>query len=154
MDLATTNNNFLGLFNCARLGYLSERENRIIELRYGLAGEKPHTLEQIGQKFTLSRERIRQILKMAFRRVRAKGSIQISRGETDKPCAQLRKYLEEVLKPQEPGLAERVLLLVEETLPGIPVLTYAVPLILQCALNKSSLRASIEEIRNRLSGKC
>ena len=146
------NNDFLKYFNSARLGYLSERENRIIELRYVLAGEKPYTLEQIGQKFTLSKERIRQILNKAFRRVRAKGSVQISRGEIDKPCAQLQKYLEEVLKPQEPGLTERVLLLIKETLPDTPILSYAVPLILQCALNKSSFRAALKEIKANFPG--
>ena len=37
------------------------RERRIIELRYGLADDTPHTLEEVGRCFGVTRERIRQI---------------------------------------------------------------------------------------------
>src|SRR5450631_3064758 len=40
---------------------LSYRERRVIELRYGLAGEHPLTLEELGRTFNVTRERIRQI---------------------------------------------------------------------------------------------
>jgi RNA polymerase primary sigma factor len=40
---------------------LPERERRVIELRYGLDGARPRTLEEVGQVFGLTRERIRQI---------------------------------------------------------------------------------------------
>src|SRR5262249_38503475 len=40
---------------------LPERERRVIELRYGLDGAGPHTLEEVGQALGLTRERIRQI---------------------------------------------------------------------------------------------
>jgi RNA polymerase primary sigma factor len=40
------------------LGY---RERRVLELRYGLAGEHPRTLEEVGRTFNVTRERIRQI---------------------------------------------------------------------------------------------
>ena len=40
---------------------LTRRERTVIELRFGLKGEQPHTLEEIGQRFGLTRERIRQI---------------------------------------------------------------------------------------------
>lgn len=40
---------------------LTHRERRIIELRYGLAGEGPLTLEEIGQLLGITRERVRQI---------------------------------------------------------------------------------------------
>jgi RNA polymerase primary sigma factor len=43
------------------LGSLPERERRVIELRYGLDGEEPRTLEQVGRAFDVTRERIRQI---------------------------------------------------------------------------------------------
>jgi RNA polymerase primary sigma factor len=43
------------------LSTLTHREHRIIELRFGLADEHPRTLEEVGQKFGLTRERIRQI---------------------------------------------------------------------------------------------
>jgi RNA polymerase primary sigma factor len=40
---------------------LSYRERRVLELRYGLDGEHPCTLDELGRAFNLTRERIRQI---------------------------------------------------------------------------------------------
>jgi RNA polymerase primary sigma factor len=40
---------------------LSYRERRVLELRYGLGGEHPRTLDEVGRAFNLTRERIRQI---------------------------------------------------------------------------------------------
>jgi len=45
----------------AVLGQLTHRERKVIELRFGLKGEHPRTLEEVGQKFGVTRERIRQI---------------------------------------------------------------------------------------------
>ncbi len=43
------------------LSRLDYRERRVLELRYGLGGEPPRTLQEIGRAFNLTRERIRQI---------------------------------------------------------------------------------------------
>jgi RNA polymerase primary sigma factor len=43
------------------LANLSYRERRVLELRYGLGGEHPSTLEEVGRAFNVTRERIRQI---------------------------------------------------------------------------------------------
>jgi RNA polymerase primary sigma factor len=43
------------------LGTLTHRERKVIELRFGLKGEHPRTLEEVGLKFGVTRERIRQI---------------------------------------------------------------------------------------------
>ena len=40
---------------------LPQRERKVIELRFGLSGEHPRTLEEVGQRFGVTRERIRQI---------------------------------------------------------------------------------------------
>jgi RNA polymerase primary sigma factor len=40
---------------------LSYRERRVLELRYGLGGQQPCTLEEVGRRFNITRERIRQI---------------------------------------------------------------------------------------------
>jgi RNA polymerase primary sigma factor len=48
---------------------LPERERRIIELRYGLSGNDPMTLEQVGQAFGVTRERIRQMEIRTLRRL-------------------------------------------------------------------------------------
>lgn len=52
------------------LGNLSERERRILKLRFGLVDGTPHTLEQIGGEFNLTRERIRQLERNALNRLR------------------------------------------------------------------------------------
>ena len=52
------------------LATLSPREARIIRLRFGLDNDRPYTLEEVGQKFGLTRERIRQIEGKALRRLR------------------------------------------------------------------------------------
>ena len=43
------------------LGLLTARERKVLELRYGLSGDQPKTLEQVGVEFGVTRERIRQI---------------------------------------------------------------------------------------------
>lgn len=54
----------------ASLTHLPDREARILKLYFGLDGEEPHTLEQIGRQFSVSRERIRQIKDRALVRLR------------------------------------------------------------------------------------
>jgi RNA polymerase primary sigma factor len=43
------------------LDTLPPREREILELRFGLTGARPHTLEEVGRAFNVTRERIRQI---------------------------------------------------------------------------------------------
>ena len=64
------------------LATLSPREARILRLRFGFDDNRPYTLEEVGEKFGLTRERIRQIEGKALRRLRH-------------PCRarQLREYL-------------------------------------------------------------
>lgn len=52
------------------LSTLTPREQRILRLRFGLVNGKCYTLEEVGQKFGLTRERIRQIEARALRRLR------------------------------------------------------------------------------------
>ena len=52
------------------LSELTPRQSHILRLRFGLGGGEPHTLEEIANKFGLSRERIRQLEKEALRRLR------------------------------------------------------------------------------------
>jgi RNA polymerase primary sigma factor len=52
------------------LGSLSEREQKIIRLRFGLEDGKNHTLEEVGQEFSVTRERIRQIEAKALAKLR------------------------------------------------------------------------------------
>jgi RNA polymerase primary sigma factor len=59
---------------------LSYRERRIIELRYGLDGESPRTLDQVGKVFNLTRERTRQIEEHAIRKLSSLAEAQALRG--------------------------------------------------------------------------
>jgi RNA polymerase primary sigma factor len=52
------------------LAVLSERERQVLELRFGLVDGKEHTLEEVGQYFNVTRERIRQIESKALRKLR------------------------------------------------------------------------------------
>ncbi len=49
---------------------LTEKEKNVIELRYGLNGKEPQTLQEIGDKLNLSRERIRQIENEALKKLK------------------------------------------------------------------------------------
>jgi len=52
------------------LDTLTPSEREILKLRYGLDGDEPLSLQQIGERFKLSKERIRQIEKKAIRKLR------------------------------------------------------------------------------------
>jgi len=54
----------------AILSTLSDREQKIIKMRFGLDGGKSHTLEEVGQEFAVTRERIRQIEAKALAKLR------------------------------------------------------------------------------------
>jgi RNA polymerase primary sigma factor len=52
------------------LDQLTERERRVLELRYGLSDGQPRTLEEVGRAFGVTRERVRQIEVKALRKLR------------------------------------------------------------------------------------
>jgi RNA polymerase primary sigma factor len=52
------------------LDTLSEREKEVVKLYFGIGEETAHTLEEIGQRFNLTRERVRQIKEKALRRLK------------------------------------------------------------------------------------
>jgi RNA polymerase primary sigma factor len=52
------------------LAGLTHRERQVIELRFGLHDDQPRTLEEVGRRFGLTRERIRQIEATTIMRLR------------------------------------------------------------------------------------
>ena len=52
------------------IAVLDEREKKIIFSRFGLDGGKPKTLEEVGKKFGVTRERIRQLQNIALMKLR------------------------------------------------------------------------------------
>ena len=49
---------------------LEPREAQVLTLRFGLDGSKPKTLEEVGEKFKVTRERIRQVQNIALTKLR------------------------------------------------------------------------------------
>ena len=61
---------------CARLprtrvlAFLTPREERVLRMRFGIGMNTDHTLEEVGQQFSVTRERIRQIEAKALRKLK------------------------------------------------------------------------------------
>jgi RNA polymerase primary sigma factor len=53
------------------LAALSPRERRVLELRYGLDGQHPRTLDEVGRTFNVTRERVRQIENQSLKKLQA-----------------------------------------------------------------------------------
>jgi len=62
------------------LGELDEKEAVVLKLRFGLDDDRPRTLQEIGKKLNLSRERIRQVEKRALRKLARSNKLQQLRG--------------------------------------------------------------------------
>ena len=54
----------------AVINQLDDRESEIIQLRFGLDGNRPLTLEEVGERFDITRERVRQIQNIAIHKMR------------------------------------------------------------------------------------
>ena len=59
------------------LATLPSRQREIIELRYGLDGKPPRTLDEVGRTFNVTRERIRQIEQQTLKTLRARAKIEL-----------------------------------------------------------------------------
>ncbi|MHB8695866.1 MAG: sigma-70 family RNA polymerase sigma factor [Solirubrobacteraceae bacterium] len=71
---------------------LSYRERRVLELRYGLGGEHPRTLDEIGRTFNVTRERIRQIENQSLKKLQSLAETQKLRDDVEiASCYPLRK---------------------------------------------------------------
>jgi RNA polymerase primary sigma factor len=71
---------------------LSYRERRVLEMRYGLGGEHPRTLDEVGRTFHVTRERIRQIENQSLEKLRSlreaqklRDDVEITSGRRDQP---------------------------------------------------------------------
>lgn len=63
------------VMNDALTFVLSEREESIVRLRFGIDGDREHTLEEVGQEFKVTRERIRQIEVKAIKKLKRAGRV-------------------------------------------------------------------------------
>jgi RNA polymerase primary sigma factor len=65
------------------LSELTDREATVLRLRFGISETNSHTLEEIGQRFVVTRERIRQIEAKALQRLRKRGNTQLLRASLE-----------------------------------------------------------------------
>lgn len=65
------------------LSTLTEREQRVLRLRFGFEGDRIYTLEEVGKEFHVTRERIRQIEARAIRRLKAKSATKLLKSYID-----------------------------------------------------------------------
>ena len=65
------------------LVFLSPREERVLRMRFGIGVTSAHTLEEVGQQFSLTRERIRQIEARALRKLKHPSRSRILRSFLD-----------------------------------------------------------------------
>ena len=88
---------------------LDDRERKIIFERYGLDGGEPKTLEEIGKKFGVTRERIRQLQNMALAKLRR------ALAKREKPI--VRRDPIQFLKPVSPNPSRTPLRVAKATIP-------------------------------------
>jgi RNA polymerase primary sigma factor len=72
---------------------LSYRERRVLELRYGLGGEHPRTLDEVGRTFNVTRERIRQIENQSLKKLQNLREAQQLRNDLDIASDRTRRSL-------------------------------------------------------------
>jgi RNA polymerase primary sigma factor len=65
------------------LASLTAREERIVRMRFGLGRNSDHTLEEVGQQFSVTRERIRQIEAKALRKLKHPSQSRVLRSFLD-----------------------------------------------------------------------
>jgi RNA polymerase primary sigma factor len=75
------------------LDTLTPREQEVLRIRYGIGGRTPLTLEQLGRKFHLSRERIRQLERQALQKLKQRGELTALREVVDKRSSPLALHL-------------------------------------------------------------
>jgi hypothetical protein len=114
------NGDFAEYFIAAQKNALTERESQIIEMRFGFGEDKAQTLEQIGQRIGVTRERIRQIVVKSLRKILTLGRRQLMGGCLDLPCAELLLFVKQAIRPQEKNAIERLVDFVEIDLAYMP----------------------------------
>jgi RNA polymerase primary sigma factor len=89
---------------------LSGRERRVLELRYGLDGQHPRTLEDVARRFSVTRERIRQIENQSLKKLRnlpgcqqLRNDIEIAPSSKAAPGWRPNRYVAASREPQFPG---------------------------------------------------
>jgi hypothetical protein len=131
---------FTTLFSRALEENFPERHCRIVQLRYGLVDGRYHTLDQVAERYHLTRERIRQMVAHSLRIIRMHGRRNLAQGNTTRACAALLLYVQQLFKPDEPGYLDRMIAFAQGALAHLPQQSVALPLLvsLVCPLEQES----------------
>lgn len=131
---------FIEYLRLAQAEALTEREAHLLNTRYGFTGESPQTLEALAQEIHRSRERVRQLLQRALRKLRHKGKRDIERGHNTTACASLLLYVGYGSDLDVPQLKENFMALAHSALPALPLETHALPLLASLCLPEKEAR--------------
>lgn len=137
---------FFELFSLALEEVLTEREQSFIELRYGTLNREPYTLEQVAHAFSLSRERIRQVLERSLRKIKHRGKRDLKLGKTTGACASLLQYVTQACRLDEQEYLEHIITFTQEELPYLPEQTHAFPLLLSLLFNEADGKQVAKEL--------
>lgn len=117
---------------------LKDRDRDIFDLRYGITDGEPMTLQEIGEVYGVTRERIRQLLVRCHRRLRAKGIRELKKGNMSDPCAELITHTLSSIAQYGDDQNEAIIEFVEQELPHLPVVTCSIPLVCILVSEKSA----------------
>ena len=131
------NNSFKEFLNAARLDVLPERESRQFALRYGLPHGPSYTLEEIGKKSGLSRERVRKILLRACDRIVREAQSEIKTGETGRLSARLALFIRDSIGPDTDEAIEKLCNFVIAEFDDVAVTAQVVEFVSQLAYSAS-----------------
>jgi hypothetical protein len=131
-DVEEPRNTFAELFKLAQeeaSAILGERGSLVIDLKYGFAGGEPQMPRQMCPELGITPERVRQLLRRSLLIMHCLGRRQIASGDIGKANARLLLYLEEILRPGEPGLLDRLHAFTGSELACLPPQTHGLPLL-------------------------
>ncbi|WKZ47358.1 MAG: sigma factor-like helix-turn-helix DNA-binding protein [Anaerolineales bacterium] len=113
---------FAELLNSVLETYLSERERRIFNLRYGLSSGKAMTLDLVGKEIGVTRERIRQILDRCHKKLFSKRRLALYSGMAESPISLMMKSLiGKISFGEDYEIASRAVDFIEEELPFLSI---------------------------------
>jgi DNA-binding CsgD family transcriptional regulator len=131
---------FVEYLTLAQAEVLTERETYLLNTRYGFTSGSPQTLETLAQEIHLSRERVRQLLQRALRKLRHRGKRDIERGHNTTACASLLLYIGYGSDLDDTQLKEKIMALAYSALPSLPLETHALPLLVGLCLPEKEAR--------------
>lgn len=144
------NLNFLHYFVNAHRAVLSSRESYIVDLRYGLTGNNPCTYALIGLELGVSRERIRQLLNRAHRKIFIQGHRSLKNSEFNTPCAELLMYLRAIIRPEDNDSVNRLIDLAQVNLSWMPLKTHSIPLLTYLTYSDTKTRTEKLDIASKI----